>query len=148
MPTQKPNGGYYCYAVIVNGKAVGTIKPTTSGWQSIGIDANHTVALVKGDNNISVIGMPPDVPNVEHVKLSTSKTSAEIKANNYNSFINGVQKSAMSMKHYAVTSVTSITDSLATLNQTSAAKAKVYYAPAKTNDSPLYDFEYRFRNNS
>lgn len=143
MPTQKPNGGYYCYAVIVNGKAVGTIKPTTSGWQSIGIDANHTVALVKGDNNISVIGMSPDVPNVEHVKLSTSKTSAEIKANNYNSFINGVQKSAMSMKHYAVTSVTSITDSLATLNQTSAAKAKVYYAPAKTNDSPLYDFEYR-----
>lgn len=37
MPTQKPNGGYYCYAVIVNGKAVGTIKPTTSGWQSIGL---------------------------------------------------------------------------------------------------------------
>ena len=141
FPTEKPNGGFYNYAVKANGKLVGVIKPVVGGWQSISLGNRTTIALVRGNNTISIVGVVPDVPNVEHVRLSTSTVGARIETLNYNFFYNEIQDKANSFKRNSMASTISVSDSLATLSEMDVVKSFRSNASSITNDPPLYDFE-------
>lgn len=88
--------GYPEYGVKINNIISSvTLKPQTSRWGSVALtDCNKiptTVKLKKGLNTISIIGKNYEVPNVEHVKLSSSGVNAGISNTKYEAYIKDIQ---------------------------------------------------------
>ena len=69
---------YADYLVTVDGKTVGRIAPAKGDWQAIGLEDDRPTIFHKGLHKVSVIGDAPDVPAVEFVRMSRSKTEAAI----------------------------------------------------------------------
>lgn len=142
IPTAKPNGEFFQYKVKVNGFYVGAIKPKVGGWQSISLENNHKIKLQHGTNTISIIGMAPDVPNVEHVRLTTMTDNNKSESLNYKAYIDGIQQALASEKQKGNFMLTNGADSLVNFNALDNSFDRIRYAPATTTENPLYDFEY------
>lgn len=95
MPTKLSDGSYAKYAVAVNGEELsGRISPTSGDWQSISLANREKVSLQSGKNTVSVIGNAPDVPSVEHIRLSKNDTS--IDASKYKAYRSAAEKENLS----------------------------------------------------
>lgn len=88
LPPQKTDGSFYSYRLMVNGtEQLAKITPTKGGWQFISLDGLSKVNLSIGKNTISIIGHIPDVPMVEHVRLSKLPTQFSETLSDYESYI-------------------------------------------------------------
>lgn len=133
FPTKLKNGNYSEYQVEVNGKKLDDkIIPTIGDWQSITLSSKSKISLVEGNNIITIVGKVPDVPNVEHIKLS--KNNSTIDASKYNTFKTQLEKENLKNNKGKQVLVVS-TDTIDTFDQVLKA--------ATTSDAPLYDFTYR-----
>jgi len=87
LPTKLSDGTFATFEVSVNGNPqLAQIKPTKGDWQAIALSNGSTIPLNKGPNTISVIGEAPDVPNVEHIKLSVESKKAQISSIAYDTY--------------------------------------------------------------
>lgn len=92
IPAKLSSGEYACYSVEVNGEMLNDmIVPEKGNWQSITLSKNEMVALKVGSNIISIIGSPPEVPNVEYIRVSSSATKSVISSKAYDSYINEIK---------------------------------------------------------
>lgn len=82
-----PDGQIRSYRVKVNGIELDKVSPLKSDWHSASLDCGSTVPLVKGNNTIAIVGTVPDVPMVEHVKLSKLSKDAVINDSFYSDFV-------------------------------------------------------------
>ncbi len=90
MATQLSNGLYSSYDVLVNGsKITGRIAPVRGDWQAIGLTTGK-VLLHAGANSISIVGIAPEIPEVEFIRLSTS--NAKISSEKYDNYINQLKE--------------------------------------------------------
>lgn len=90
------------YGVMVNNTILSaTFKPHTSGWGSIPLtDRNKsaiTIKLKKGLNNITIIGKKLEVPNVEHIKLSSSALNTHISDRKYKAYIENIKANTLDL---------------------------------------------------
>ena len=95
FPSTLKDGSLANYAVSVNGNVLADkIVPTVGDWQDITLSTGKRISLSKGINTIAVIGKVPDVPNVEHVKLSSQLQEANIDATEYRSYKSAIEKAS------------------------------------------------------
>lgn len=133
LPTKSANGSYKSYRISVNGKNINDIlKPSTDGWQSVSPLHATRLPIKKGENAISIIGNIPDIPAVEHLKLSTNKDAALIVSEQYAKYKSAAEQQTTLLKAGSSASENIITDTLAMLG------AK----PLTASNTPTYDFTY------
>lgn len=133
LPTKSANGSYKSYRISVNGKNINDIlKPSTDGWQSVSPLHATRLPIKKGENAISIIGNIPDIPAVEHLKLSTNKDAALIVSEQYAKYKSAAEHQTTLLKAGSSASENIITDTLAMLG------AK----PLTASNTPTYDFTY------
>lgn len=94
--------GYPEYKVIVNGIILkSSFKPKTSNWESITLtdleNSVSTVKLKKGLNTIVLVGTKYEVPNVEHIKLSTSALNTGISNKKYKAYIESIKDNELDL---------------------------------------------------
>lgn len=142
FPTKLKDGSYCNYAVSVNGNILkDKIAPTIGDWHDAVLFGNRKISLNKGVNTIAVIGVVPDIPNVEHVKLSLNMQDASIDAtkyNNYKSEIETISARDAAKNALVTTSLgadTLIANSISRLSTTEI-------ATTASTEPPLYNYEY------
>lgn len=87
LPSKSQDGSFCSYQVEVNSvKQSAKITPSKSDWQSITLDSNSTVSLNSGTNTITIVGMVPEVPAVEHIRLSKTIETSLINSDAYDSY--------------------------------------------------------------
>lgn len=90
MATKLSDGSYSSYDVLVNGSNIeGRIVPTRGDWQSIGLTKGKVI-LHAGINTVSIVGIAPEIPEIEFIRLSTS--NAEISSEEYDNYINQLKE--------------------------------------------------------
>ena len=94
--------GYPEYKVIVNGIILkSSFKPKTSNWESITLtdleNSVSTIKLKKGLNTIALVGTKYEVPNVEHIKLSTSALNTGISNKKYKAYIESIKDNELDL---------------------------------------------------
>lgn len=73
--------------MLVNGEKLNDeIRPTKGDWQSITLSKGGEITLSSGLNKISIIGDIPDIPSVEHLKLSKRSSEATISSSAYDKY--------------------------------------------------------------
>lgn len=138
FPTRLKDGSYYNYSVSVNGCILrDRIEPTIGDWHDITLSGNRKISLNKGINTIAVIGVVPDIPNVEHVKLSLNMQDASIDAAKYNNYKLAAKRASIeysrgisSVIPYSGVDTLSFNPIYRINTQTS------------TSDNPLYNYKY------
>lgn len=91
-PARHADGSFAKYAVSVNGRLLtDLISPVRGDWQSIGLSKGGAIYLNSGVNIISVIGSVPDIPSVEHVKLSKNAVKSMISGVAYRNYRTAVE---------------------------------------------------------
>lgn len=91
-PARHADVSFAKYAVSVNGRLlIDQISPVRGDWQSIGLSKGGAIYLNSGVNIISVIGSAPDIPSVEHVKLSKNAVKSKISGVAYRSYRTAVE---------------------------------------------------------
>lgn len=127
FPTMLKNGSYAQYAVEVNGEIQNNrIMPTSGDWHSATIANGDKVRLKSGINTVAVIGCSPDVPNVEHIRLS--KGDASIDGSKYREYRAEMEKANLAAKAQRKAAIAGDTISIGDL-----------ITPAPLED-PLYNF--------
>ncbi len=87
LPSKSQDGSFCSYQVEVNSVPQSTkITPFKSDWQSITLDSNSTVFLNSGINTITIVGTVPEVPAVEHIRLSKTIENSLINSDIYDSY--------------------------------------------------------------
>lgn len=94
--------GYPEYKVNVNGIILkSSFKPKTSNWESITLtdleNSVSTIKLKKGLNTIALVGTNFEVPNVEHIKLSTSALNTGISNKKYKAYIESIKDNELDL---------------------------------------------------
>lgn len=94
--------GYPEYKVSVNNVVLeASLKPKMSNWGSVSLtDYNKsasTVKLKKGLNSITIWGAKQEVPNVEHIKLSSSAINSGISDSKYKAYIKSIEDNALNL---------------------------------------------------
>lgn len=85
FPTKLNDGSYADYLVKVNAvDQKNRLIASSSDWHSASLENGATISLVAGKNEISVIGKNPDVPSIEHIRLS--KTNSLIDGSKYKAY--------------------------------------------------------------
>jgi len=133
LPAKLQDGTFARYNVSVNGVILqDEIVPTRGDWQSITLSRGEAIALSKGSNTISIIGAAPDVPCVEHIKLSQLQEDSVINSSAYDSYKSLVEKeSAENAMYNTATTALLKTDTLD--NEIMALSA---------TEDPLYNYTY------
>lgn len=90
-PTTSDNVSFQSHRVIINGEEIGVLKPTTSGWQSIGVTDVETAMLYQGENEVCVIGDAISVPMIDMVRIACNVEDAEITTLENTSMVGNVQ---------------------------------------------------------
>ncbi len=82
LPAQKEDGTCTSYGVCVNNERIpDALKSTAGDWQCLGLQSK--IWLNKGLNTISVLGVVPEIPEVEFVKVSKTPAGSEISSERY-----------------------------------------------------------------
>ncbi|MGM9806158.1 MAG: hypothetical protein ACI3Z7_06985 [Candidatus Aphodosoma sp.] len=133
-PTELPDGTFATYDVSVNQNSCGQLVFNQGDWQNVTISGHPAIPLHRGINKIAIFGTAPDVPNVEHVKIASNITNAQISNDMYERYRETIlaerQKSSTVMH-----SRRNEMDSTLGNRQDIMLSSIVY-------DDPLYDFEY------
>lgn len=142
FPSTLKDGSLANYAVSVNGNVLADkIVPTVGDWQDITLSTGKRISLSKGINTIAVIGKVPDVPNVEHVKLSSQLQEANIDATEYRSYKSAIEKaSARNAAQNALVANALSTDTLTASGTSKLSSTAIAATPIAEN--PLYNYEY------
>lgn len=86
-PPKLNDGTFAGYDVSVNDTGVaGKILPNHGDWQSISLSDGEMIELKKGLNTVSIIGMIPDIPSVEHIRVSSTRSNSIIDGCKYDSY--------------------------------------------------------------
>lgn len=140
FPTKLSDGTFANYEVSANGNLLtDKIIPVQGDWQAIALSQGRKIALNKGNNIVSVIGSVPDVPNVEHIRLSLDAQNAQINSAEYDLYKAAVvQESTSNVAENALLAASTSSDTLSTYNvfMTNATVA------ATSADAPLYNYTY------
>lgn len=134
LPTKLAGGNFASYAISVNGhKLTDKIIPTVGDWQTLTLSKGKAISLNKGINRISVEGVVPDVPNVEHIRLSTNLGKARISNIAYKKYKSEVEQESIrdAMKNSMILNSLN-TDTLENMSLKAVAKA----------EAALYNFTY------
>lgn len=137
-PTQLADGTFATYKVQKNNEtSLFYIQPEKSGWQAISLYNRDKIILKPGLNRIDITGQAPDVPNIEHIRISTNQQESIIDTTAYTEYRRKVENSinTLSTMHYAA--INNLPDTLAATFTTMAIQIP------NTGEDPLYDFEYR-----
>ena len=139
FPTKLKDGSLANYAVSVNGSILkDKIVPTIGDWHDVTLPENRKISLNKGINTIAVIGVVPDIPSVEHVKISSSLENANIDATKYRNYkLSTVRTSVENAAKNALASTTLGADTL-----TAELLSGMTNSRTSENEAPLYDYEY------
>lgn len=87
LPSKSQDGSFCSYQVEVNSVTQSAkISPSKSDWQSVTLDSNSTVFLNSGTNTITIVGTIPEVPAVEHIRLSKTVETSLINSDTYDSY--------------------------------------------------------------
>lgn len=118
------------YGVMVNNVILSaTFKPQTSGWGSIALtDLNKsttTIKLKKGLNSIAILGKKFEVPNVEHIKLSSSAINTNISDSKYKAYIESIKANTLDLSPELVNLATDSIPPYTTLPRT-ATNGEIY----------------------
>lgn len=142
FPTKLKDGTLANYAVSVNGSILkDKIVPTIGDWHDATLSGNRKISLNKGVNTIAVIGAVPDIPNVEHIRLSSNIQEAIIDATKYRDYKSEVEEiSAMNATRKNLLLQDLKRDTLS-FSGTSRLSTVESVAPTIV-DSPLYNYEY------
>lgn len=141
FPTKLKDGSYAKYSVAVNGDILGDkIIPSKGDWHDITMSNNEKILLSEGLNHIAVIGTVPDIPNVEHVKLSSILAKASIDATKYENYKAVIEQS--SFKNTKRNSIVPI-DTFSVIDVIDSSKFVVSRTSAA--EDPLYNYEYALR---
>lgn len=76
----------------VNGKKVGDIVPSEGNWQSIGIKGNPALSLKEGPNTISIATRAPELPQIEDVKVVSTRSIQAFSSREYKAFCDKAKK--------------------------------------------------------
>lgn len=116
------NGTYTNYDVCVNGvKVKYGINPKVGGWHSETL--KETIHLKSGANVVSVVGEIPDIPSVEHIRISKDYDTAAISSDKYDSYM---------------------ADLTSMVQNISDGKSQVKYVPPySAQNNPPYNYSYR-----
>lgn len=138
FPAKLADGSFAQYAVAVNGETLDDrIAPTVGDWQSATLANNSRLRLNKGSNTVSVIGSIPNIPNVEHVRLSSVLSKAIINDSDYRSYKTFVESNSIAeAETNALMAKTMITDTVP------ASASLIRQAATSTTEDPLYDYEF------
>ena len=141
FPTTLKDGSLANYAVSVNSCTLkDKIVPTVGDWHDATLSGNRKISLNKGVNTIAVIGTIPDIPNVEHVKLSSNIQDANIDATNYRNYKSEIERSsARNASKNALINTALGTDTLSSNNTSRLSTTAIGTLVA---DDPLYNYEY------
>lgn len=132
-PTKLSDGSYANYKVSVNGKEVGNLQPTTSDWQYISL--GRSISLSEGENRVTITGIAPDLPNIEHVYFSSENVKPiDDTVTEYASY-------KIFVENESRTNAQSNLDLLTTLGTDTLFKEDAIM-PLATSESPLYDYNY------
>lgn len=131
MPTKLNDGSYAKYTVAVNGNELnGVISPISGDWQNISLNTREKVTLHSGKNIISISGKVPDVPSIEHIRLS--KSDATIDASKYKAYRSFVEKENQCNKQNRTATVVGDT----------IASNELPMRVAAYTDNPLYNYTF------
>lgn len=134
FPTRLKDGTYATYDILVNDVLLDEIiKPKHGGWQKASLNNNKKLTLDKGANNITIIGKSPDVPNVEHVRLSRELLKAQVNDTTYKAYKSSVEHNSTSKSMMAPSVVE---DSV--MNEPLSAMA----TSVMVSNNSLYDYTY------
>jgi len=138
-PAKLNNGTFASYDVSVNGKNInGKIIPTRGDWHSISLSNGQVIELDEGVNVISVIGTIPDIPSVEHIRMSSIRDNSIIDGSKYDSYkANIIQESRADAENNAFAFQTLIADTLSNDDNNFTQNS------SPRNEAPLYDYTYR-----
>lgn len=142
FPAKLRDGSFARYSVSVNGNILADkIIPTVGDWQDITLSERKRISLCKGINTIAVIGVIPNIPNVEHIKLSLNLKDAKIDDTRYNSYKSTIKQfSAQNAAKNALVATTPGNDTLS-VNEI-LGQPEIGFSVASTSENPLYAYEY------
>lgn len=134
FPTKLNDGSFVCYDVSVNGKVLSSkISPTYGDWQSISLSNGEMIELNKGINYVSVIGVVPDVPNVEHIKVSSTRNESLIDSRAYDTYKTNLLQQRVVNSEDNVARFSS--DTLSTISNMVTRNSSL-------RDEPYYNYDY------
>lgn len=141
FPTTLKDGSLANYAVSVNGNVLkNKIVPTIGDWHDATLSGNRIISLNKGINTIAVIGAVPDIPNVEHVKLSSNIQDAIIDATNYRNYKSEIERSSAENSYRNALVTTALGGD--TLSSNNMSRLSTTGVGTLVADDPLYNYEY------
>jgi hypothetical protein len=137
-PPKLNDGTYANYNVTVNDKVVaGKIMPTKGDWQSISLSNGETIELNEGINIVSVIGTLPDIPSVEHIRVSSTISNSIIDSSKYERYKTDIIRESMAnVKNNASATHTIVTDTLSSDDNSFAQQLSL------RNEPPLYNYTF------
>lgn len=110
---QLPNGEYCAYDVKVNGVLLSSkLVSDKPGWHYSLLQGDEAVSFSRGKNTVTIIGEAPNVPAVEHVSLSVSKSELIGKLTKYDNFISNINGVVDSQNSVSATSIPAIDEDL------------------------------------
>ena len=133
-PARLSDGLFSEYEVLANGSPIGKIRPTKDDWQAISLDGNQKVNLQRGTYSISVVGKIPDIPSVEHIRLSCDSEKARINDAAYQSYKQEAIEAGYSQVDRTINDLWEDAD---TTSVQASRKVLSFPLPAQTN--PPYD---------
>lgn len=138
-PPRHNDGTYASYDVSVNDKVIsGRIIPTHGDWQSISLSDGEMIELNEGINTVSVIGTIPDIPSVEHIRVSSTRSNSIIDSSKYDNYkADIIRESTANAERNALTAQTFATDTLSNDNDIFTESVSLRY------EDPRYDYTHR-----
>ena len=138
-PPRLNDGTYASYDVSVNDKVIsGRIIPTRGDWQSISLSDGEMIELNEGINTVSVIGTIPDIPSVEHIRVSSTRSNSIIDSSKYDNYkADIIRESTANAERNALTAQTFATDTLSNDNDIFTESVSLRY------EDPRYDYTHR-----
>ena len=120
IPAKYADGSYSVYDVLVNDLFAGKIVSQRGNWQAIGLSGNEKIKLQRGLNRIAVVGIAPEVPEVEYVRLAKKEDAVAISSKNYDSYLASARSAEENNSRHLMSSkvqfASLLRDSLAKLN--------------------------------
>lgn len=138
-PPRHNDGTYASYDVSVNDKVIsGRIIPTHGDWQSISLSDGEMIELNEGINTVSVIGKIPDIPSVEHIRASSTRSNSIIDSSKYDNYkADIIRESNANAERNTLTAQTFAIDTLSNDSDIFTGSASLRY------ENPRYDYTYR-----
>lgn len=91
LPTRYNDGTFSRYKVLVNKTIVGYITTNKGNWQSLSLENNTKITLVKGHNNISIVTNIPEIAEIHYISCSLTRSTSLIPTEVYDSFLKKAQ---------------------------------------------------------